>query len=528
MSNATKHNDLPWYMTRSRFGLARLPLTAIFVCATFIVSCGGSGGGGDDAGGIDPPTDPPLWCGPEPIPSGSNWQLVAGFPVCYDSGAGLFPLGPQHGITLGNVDSNPDLEILIAATATADHQSLFIFEHTGDLIAGWPPPDFPKGTAPFVLARLTNATAGDAIFAGTHAINPDTGENYLTAATVDTGILVGWPRVAANYVDVYPAAFDADGDGFDEIFTDEEDWSIHVYKANGDPLNGWPTDSFLCSRADPLSGGQQVGSFAFGDIDQDGQSEVVAVSRSPNGQDTNCLMAFNMDGTAVEGFPISAPGTRRDMTITLGDVDGDGNLEIVYPFDRRSSPEVQQPKVLIYSGNGTLEREIQLSGQLLYSAPASVLADLDGDGFPEIVLLAEGTLNVVHGDGTPLPGFPVEFSEETSGGGVPSLQNCGAVIGDIDGDQSPDILFCARDIGTAKLWAYDRFGSPLPDSPLLLTLSGLPRGPAIGDVDNDGRNEIAVATTNTIWLLHYGSNLPSGPILWGEWGRDSRNTNRYP
>jgi hypothetical protein len=495
-----------------------------------LVACGGGGGGGssgggsgDETGGIDPPMDPSLWCEPEPIPSGSNWQLVAGYPVCYESGAGFFPTGPQHGITLGNVDSNPDLEILIAATATTDHQSLFIFEHTGDLLANWPPPDFRKGTAPFVLARLTDTTTGDAIFAGTHTINNDTGENYLMAATVDAGVLVGWPRVASNYVDMYPAAFDADGDGFDEVFTDEEDRSIHVYKANGDPLTGWPTDSFHCQRHDPLAGGQQVGSFAFGDIDQDGQDEVVAVSRSPNGNDIACLMAFNLDGTAVTGFPVSAPGTRGDITITLGDIDGDGNLEIVYPFDRLDSP-----KLFIYSGSGALENEIQLSGQLLYSGPASVLADLDGDGTPEIVLLAEGTLNAVHGDGTPLQGFPVEFSEETSGGRVPSLQNCGTVVGDIDGDQSPDILFCARDIGTAKLWAYDRFGSPLADSPLVLHLSGLPRGPAIGDVDNDGRNEIAVATANTIWLLRYGSNVSSGPILWGEWGRDSRNTNRYP
>jgi len=468
---------------------------------------------------------PALWCGPEPIPLSSNWKLVAGFPVCYEGGAGFFPLGPQHGITLGNVDSNPDLEFLIAITATPDRQSIFIYEHSGDLLAGWPPPDFPKGTTPFVLARLTDSTAGDTIFAGTLTVSS---VNYLTAATVDTGVLAGWPIVASNYVDIYPAAYDVDGDGIDEVFTDEEDRSIHVYKANGEPLPGWPTDPAHCQLAGYGVGGQQVGSFAFGDIDQDGQNEVVAVSRSPNGQDTSCLMAFNMDGTSVAGFPIAAPGTRRDMTITLGDIDGDGNVEIVYPFDRLYGGDVQLPKVLIYYGNGELEREIQLAGELLYSAPASVLADMDGDGVPEIILPTEGTLNVVHGDGTPLNGFPAVYSDAIPGS-RPRLDNCGAVVGDIDGDRSPDILFCTRETGAMKLWAYDRFGNLLPDSPLVLDTSGqLPRGPAIADVDNDGRNEIAVATTNAVWLLRYGRNVPSGEVLWGQWGRDSRNTNSYP
>ncbi len=514
--------------TKARAARVTSPLAAIVLCAAVTASCGGGGGSGG-GGGIDLPEDPLLWCGPEPIPNRSNWKLAPGFPVCYEAGAGFFSGGPQNGITVGNVDSNPDLEILIAITATRERQSLYIYQHTGELLAGWPPPGFPPGTAPFVLARLSDTTAGDAIFAGTNTINWATGDNFLTAATVDTGVLAGWPIGAENWVDVYPAAHDVDGDGIDELFTDEADSSLHVYKANGEPLPGWPTDSRHCIIDNRGRGGQQVGTFAFGDIDEDGQDEVVAVSRSPNGQATSCLMAFNMDGTAVTGFPLAIPGTRRDVTINLGDIDGDGNLEIVYPFDRTDSVQPQQPKVFIYSGGGELEREIQVSGQLLYSAPASVLADLDGDSTPEIILLAEGTLNVIRGDGTPFPGFPVEFSEETMGSQVPTLENCGAAVGDIDGDQSPDIVFCTRGIGEEMLWAYDSFGNPLPDSPLVLATSGqTPRGPAIADVDNDGRNEIAVATSNTVWLLRYGRNVPSGEILWGQWGGNTKNTNRYP
>jgi hypothetical protein len=502
---------------------------ALLFSAAVNASCGGGSGGttNADSDGDDPPTDPPLACVSEPVPDASTWHLKTGFPVCYSSGAGFFPQGPQNGIVLGNVDSNPDLEILLAATATVDSQSLFVFKHSGIPVPEWPPAEFPKGTAPFVLAEFSGVSA-DVIFAGTDTVNYTTGENYLTAAAVDTGILIGWPRVATNFVRSFPAAHDANGDGFDEFFTDEEDHLLHAYEFTGEPLPGWPTDPGYCGGV----GGQQVVSLAFGDLDHDGQSEVAAVSRSPNGTNVHsCLMAFNMDGSTVPGFPIGVLATARDPTITLGDVDSDGDLEIMYVIDQPMADSFTEPPVLlVISATGVLEHTIELSGQLLFSASASVLSDLDGDEVPEILVLTEGTLNVVRGNGTPLAGFPVAFSQHTSGGSVPTLENCGAVIGDIDGDLAPDIVFCVRTSdGRVELWAVDRNGSPLQDAPLTLAANGAtPRGPAIGDIDHDGQNEIVVATQQTLWVLRYGNFLPGGEVLWGQWGHDSRHTNRYP
>lgn len=511
---------------KARTNLLRLALS---LCAVVVASCGGGSGGAisEGPGKNDPPADPPLPCEHEPIPDTSTWQPTSGFPRCYASGAGVFPEGSQSGITLGNVDSNPDLEILLAATATVSNQSLFIFKASGAPVPGWPPADFPTGTAPFVLARLAGVS-GDAIFAGTDAINNITSENYLTAATVDAGVLAGWPRVASNFVGSYPAAHDADGDGFDEFFTDEEDYRVHVYKFTGEALPGWPTESISIQCG--VAGGQQIVSFAFGDLDQDGESEVAAVSRSPFGNGVySCLLAYNMDGSYVPGFPVPVLQTDRDPTITLGDVDGDGGLEIIYVIDHPDPDWIEPPAALVFSDAGVLERTIGLSGRLLYSASASVLSDLDGDGVPEIIVVTEGALNAVHGDGTSLPGFPVTFSEFTSDGSIVSLYECGAVVGDIDGDLAPDIVFCTRtDGGIVELWAFDRHGDPLPDSPLTLATNGsMPRGPAIGDIDHDGQNEIVVGTEQTLWALRYGQ-LPTGEVLWGQWGHDSRHTNRYP
>ena len=520
------------YSAVVRYLAARL---AVLLCGAALAACGGGGSGSNSnsGGGVTPPPPPPpaaLACGPEPVPAGSAWSYSPGFPTCYDSGAGTFPGGAQNAVVVGNVDSNPDLEILVAGTAVAGEQSLFVFKADGSELAGWPPPGFPTGTAPFVLARLTNATAGDAIFAGTMMSNiPGMGENFLTAATADSGILTGWPRSAANFVGSYPAAFDADGDGIDELFTDEESNAIHAYLANGETLPGWPVET--TAGACGGNGGQQVVSFAFGDIDQDTETEVVAVGRDFfDLTTTSCLLALNMDGSLVNGFPVIVSQTRDDPTVTMGDVDGDGALEIIYILDDPDPSVAEEDAVvLVISGDGVLERSIQLTGQLLFDAPASSLADLDSDGAPEIIVLTEDSLNVVRGDGTSYPGFPATFYTGAKGSG-PTKESCSVVVGDIDGDMSPDLVFCYRDAGgEAKLLAYDSSGNPLPDTPLLLDRSGsLPRGPAIADIDLDGQNEVIVASLEGLFVFRYGNVNPSGPVLWGQWGNTAKHTNSYP
>lgn len=457
------------------------------------------------------------------IPAGGPWRALPGFPVCYESGAGTFTQGAQHGIVIGSVDADPDLEILLSSVAGSTHDALRIFKNTGRPLTGWPPAGFPKGTAPLVLARLTGGTP-DGIYAGTHTV----GQTYLTAALTDSGVLSGWPRDAANYVGTAPSAHDIDGDGHDELFAGEEDFRLHAYRSTGAVLAGWPQRP-QCGSA----GGQRLVSMAFGDLNNDGRTDVVAASFNPFGGVNACLVAFNADGTSLPGFPVSVRATDRDPLITLGDVDDDGALEIVYVLDHpRPDNFTDPPVVLVISGSGTLERTIPLQGQILYSASASVLADLDEDGTPEIVVLAEGTLNVVRGDGSAVPGFPATFSEHTTGGAVPQLMSCGAVVGDIDGDSRPDIVFCARAVAGsqpgAQLWAFDRRGVRLQGSPLVIAETSFPRGPAIADIDLDGQNEIVVGTHQSVWALRYGNVMRSGPVQWGQYGRDSRHTNRYP
>ena len=124
----------------------------------------------------------------------------------------------------------------------------------------------------------------------------------------------------------------------------------------------------------------------------------------------------------------------------MGDIDGDGHNEILLVSNIGSIRKV--------TDTGTVS---VLVPQLAESPEQGgrALADLDGDGIPEIVMLAEVSTNTAtaqclylyafKGDGTALPGFPFN-----TGGGRCLIGDFAPVIGDIDGDQQPDIVYRVR------------------------------------------------------------------------------------
>ena len=80
-----------------------------------------------------------------------------------------------------------------------------------------------------------------------------------------------------------------------------------------------------------------------------------------------------------------------------------------------------------------------------------VLGDLDGDGFPEIIVQT-GKMHVFKGDGSPLAGWPQDAGWFTTGGTDP-------IIGDITGDGFPDVI---TKTNPYDITIWDRHGVRLP------------------------------------------------------------------
>jgi len=158
---------------------------------------------------------------------------------------------------------------------------------------------------------------------------------------------------------------DVDGDGVKEIVVSTYDTTdgnqygagmIYIIKMDGTDLHGWPLR---------MVGVPIPATVAIGDINGNGSLEVIVGS-------WNKLYVYDFQGNMLPGFPKNY-GTSQ--AATLFDLDKDGNLEIIYPSDNK--------KMYIFKYDGSA-----LSGwpQTLPEMPGSpAVADIDNDEEYEIV-----------------------------------------------------------------------------------------------------------------------------------------------
>jgi hypothetical protein len=336
-------------------------------------------------------------------------------------------------------------------------------------------------------------------------------------------------------------------------------------------------------------------SLAAGDIDGDGALELVAVTNDPieGGGQRDIVIAIEANGSGVQGFPANTGGAAGcddacyvtggyDQNIALGDVDADGIVDILATqdnaynslhdgtgrafdaadiFDDRtkfSGIRFMVDYRLAQQGYAD-DESVDEQGHFTNTAPA--IADLDGDGNGEIILVGSvqnagqddrergvGVWVVNHDGQRPAawtapprmadylwglwdagdnvvaitnqvsvadmfpdrPGPELVFAGfdgriwavDAAGQTIWSHEYTtqtevgtgGVVIADLSGDGVPEIVFAsyATQAGRSNLFVLDASGNrlhtiPLPDR-------GAMPVPTIGDADGDGTLDIVVST----------------------------------
>jgi hypothetical protein len=126
-----------------------------------------------------------------------------------------------------------------------------------------------------------------------------------------------------------------------------------------------------------------------------------------------------------------------------------------------------------------------------------------------VAATADGTVLVFDLQGTLRPGFPVSLSSSAAPERARVLAP--PVLYDLDGDGALEIVIGTID---GRIHAFRAGGAAVAGFPVLL---GAPIGPlAIGDVDGDGRPEIAASSHDAVFLVHGdGTGHPGGPALDG-------------
>jgi len=227
----------------------------------------------------------------------------------------------------------------------------------------------------------------------------------------------------------------------------------------------------------------------MGDVNGDGHVDLVTIGDhgSPNiGTPQHGIMVYFGDGHGA--WTLRQSGDFGYGGIALGDVNGDGFTDAGYAMHHNySNTDFGDQLIEVALGDGAgawLPWDDGLAtANETYGMFGTDFADIDGDGDLDLASMSFGCCNgfrvyLNDGDGSWTPAFGVD------GGNSGEL----AVFGDVNGDGWPD-LAVAHDRGTVYL-GNGLGGFALADNDLP-GAGSVRNGIALGDVDRDGRDDLA-------------------------------------
>lgn len=386
-----------------------------------------------------------------------------------------------------------------------------VYEGDGSMRPGWPQSIDPAGTGQTMIQE--GVAVGDVTGDGVPEIVAVTNLFRIFVWSIDGSLLAGWPQ---NFGGYSPMVADLDGDGRSEIICLGFS-TVRVFAGDGTSAPGWPVTL-------PFGSVTSWDGMAVGDVDGDGVQELVVAS----GNAPYSTFLLDSTGHVRPGWPRTLPGSGVRLGYpVMADLDGDGQLDVV-----------------IAGGDGSMHAFNAAGAELPgwpVQGPAAALnppavADLDGDGRLEVVAGTAvfsgqawmSSLSVWRADGTTLPGWPVSFAANRAffGFGQPA-------IADVDGDGSLEVIASSNSTfwpGADALRAYRASGALVSGFPKITSDLGAHQsdGAAIGDLDGDGRLDLAWFDLNDVLYVWPLSGASSGARPWPLPRHDPGRTGTVP
>lgn len=299
-----------------------------------------------------------------------------------------------------------------------------------------------------------------------------------------------WPKSVGDEITSAPVLADLDNDGYLEILVSSKDGNLYIWRHDGSNLNAaWPKQTNRTLYHSPV----------VGNLDDDKELEIV-LATGEIGSVNNYVYIWNLDGSALNNnWPKVLEDRYFGFTPSLGDIDSDGELEIVLG----TGYDVDTGKVYAWNTDGS---PVSSNWPKLVSGYAffSPISDID-PGYPGLEIITsiryDNKVYAWHKDGRDVTGWP--YVLEGDGGNSPA-------IGDVDDDGKLETAVGAYD---SKVYVINSNGSNHTGWPIN-TGGILQISPAIGDIDKDGKTEIIQPADSQVYMWkETGKGIITWPML---------------
>ncbi len=268
--------------------------------------------------------------------------------------------------------------------------------------------------------------------------------------------------------------------------------------------NSFNTNYILTSGSAPYKS-------SIGDLDGDGKADLVTINPSSNTVSVyrNISMPGSLTATSFATKVDFATGTTPNF-VTIGDLDGDGKPELVVSNETSNTVSIFRNTSVVGSiTTSSFDGKLDITTG---TNPKSVsIGDLDGDGKPEFVIVNSAINTVSVYRNFSFSGIII-FAGKTDF--ATGLFPTSVSIGDLDGDEKPDLA--------VTVWNSNHYVAVLRNTSSstggITTISFANKvdfatgtGPisvSIGDLDDDGKPDLAVANSvsNTVSVFRNTSS----------------------